>query len=162
MNRNFYIVSTGCKSNKRNMCEYAVCKGSVSKNRCLSYTEEGYQEDACNAHTIPDNLPAWLRAKFPFVKKHVIVWYREDCVACKQSKDFFNEIIDNRQGFEVVLVQATNENRMSHVLMVPMYDIVYPNETGGSSIYGKNTHFISVMNNDQMKVRNLIGLSPPL
>ena len=79
-------------------------------------------------------------------------------MACENSKSFFEALERNVSGIKVIRVNAIEDNRMPHVLMVPMYDVVLY-EQGQSSIYGPNSRLVSILNNDQKELLKYVSLS---
>jgi hypothetical protein len=119
---------------------WGVC-GAGRPRATATTVEEGYQSDA-------PQPPPW-----PVQRPTLIIWYREDCVACKLNKGVFARLEEHprsRSGldFAVVRVQATNEQmkRFPHVVALPTFDLVHVTP-GASSPYGPGTALRSIPNN---------------
>ena len=136
-------------------CDLAICRAIRIPYEKL-YLSEAATHPENTAPVIPrSRLPLAVRERMPFRQKTLLIWYREGCVACENSKDFFKALERNKSGYDVHRIEATDDNKLPHVLMVPMYDLVFP-ELGADSAYGPNTRLVSILNNDQTKVREYI------
>ena len=97
----------------------------------------------------PSDDPPW-----PVVRPTLIIWHRDDCMACNLNKELFARLerhsrsARTQQEFDDVRVQATPARiqRFPHVTALPTYDLVYT-RAGATSAYGPGTELRSVPNN---------------
>ena len=90
--------------------------------------------------------------------KKVVVWFSPHCSACQSSKDLFEAITLNKDGYQVLFREATAENLTGfpHIQMVPTYDVVHV-QKGTHSVYGSNTQLTTIRN---YNIRDLLTLMP--
>ena len=83
----------------------------------------------------------------PIDRPRIFIWYQKDCVACQNSRPVFDNLPRAAPGYAVQEVEATKEmlQRYPHVQVVPLYDIVVP-EQGSESPYGPDTKLTTVRN----------------
>lgn len=85
----------------------------------------------------------------PINQKRVVIWYENNCVACKNSRPTFDALREagKTAGFTVHEKEVNDDvlQRFPHVTVVPMYDVVEP-DASSTSPYGRGTRLTSLKN----------------
>jgi hypothetical protein len=102
----------------------------------------------------------------------IVIWHHPNCGACRNSEPIFSALEQNTDGFTVERRIATaeavqsmvNANGHPHIVMLPTYDLIWP-ENGSQSVYGPDLRVTSVQNNNlsllQQQVPSITRLLTP-
>ena len=112
--------------------------------------------------TAPPPAIETLDARYPVPT--IVIWHSPSCNACLNSEPVFAALEANTDGFAVQRHIATPEAIQSmvdsdghqHIIMLPLYDIIWPQLGASDSVYGKNMRVVSVRNNDVQELARYV------